>query len=244
MDLSAGRVDASSHLSQRLIAEGIGTGFLVVAVIGSGIMATRLTTDTAIQLLANAAATAGALIALIWTVQSLSGAHLNPVVTLVDRLCRNDHDRRGARLHRWPRSSADASGRWSPTSCSNSPSSNAPPRFDRPVRCGSARSSPRSGLLLVINGCVRSGRGDVVAIAVGVWIGGAYWFTSSTSFANPAVTVARTLSDSFAGIAPSSVPMFIAHATRRHLDRLSSSSDSSTPSQQSRPRRAQRSNTA
>ena len=66
-----------------------------------------------------------------------------------------------------------------------------------------------AGLLLVIHGCVRSGRADVVAVAVGVWIGGAYFFTSSTSFANPAVTIARTLSDSFAGIAPSSAPMFI-----------------------------------
>jgi glycerol uptake facilitator-like aquaporin len=65
------------------------------------------------------------------------------------------------------------------------------------------------GLLLVINGCVRTGRADVVAFAVGVWIGGAYWFTSSTSFANPAVTIARTLSDTFAGIEPSSAPMFI-----------------------------------
>ena len=66
-----------------------------------------------------------------------------------------------------------------------------------------------AGLLLVINGCVRSGRADVVAVAVGVWIGGAYFFTSSTSFANPAVTIARTLSDSFAGIEPASVPMFV-----------------------------------
>ena len=66
-----------------------------------------------------------------------------------------------------------------------------------------------AGLLLVIHGCVRSGRANVVAVAVGVWIGGAYFFTSSTSFANPAVTIARTLSDSFAGIAPSSAPMFI-----------------------------------
>ena len=66
-----------------------------------------------------------------------------------------------------------------------------------------------AGLLLVIHGCVRSGRSNVVAVAVGVWIGGAYFFTSSTSFANPAVTIARTLSDTFAGIAPSSAPMFI-----------------------------------
>ena len=66
-----------------------------------------------------------------------------------------------------------------------------------------------AGLLLVIHGCVRTGRANVVAVAVGVWIGGAYFFTSSTSFANPAVTIARTLSDSFAGIKPSSAPMFI-----------------------------------
>jgi arsenate reductase len=66
-----------------------------------------------------------------------------------------------------------------------------------------------AGLLLVINGCVRGGRADMVAVAVGVWIGSAYFFTSSTSFANPAVTIARTLSDTFAGIAPSSAPMFI-----------------------------------
>ena len=66
-----------------------------------------------------------------------------------------------------------------------------------------------AGLLLVIHGCVRSGRASVVAVAVGVWIGGAYFFTSSTSFANPAITVARTMSDSFAGIAPASAPMFI-----------------------------------
>ena len=65
------------------------------------------------------------------------------------------------------------------------------------------------GLLLVIHGCVRSGRASVVAFAVGIWIGGAYWFTSSTSFANPAVTIARTLSDTFTGIKPSSAPMFI-----------------------------------
>ena len=77
-----------------------------------------------------------------------------------------------------------------------------------------------AGLLLVIHGCVRSGRGNVVAVAVGVWIGGAYFFTSSTSFANPAVTVARTLSDSFAGIAPSSTPMFIAMQLAGAADRL------------------------
>jgi glycerol uptake facilitator-like aquaporin len=141
---SAGRVDASSHLSQRLIAEGIGTGFLVVAVIGSGIMATRLTTDTAIQLLANAAATAGALIALIWTFQNLSGAHLNPVVTLVDRLA-GVITTGEALAYVCAQIFGGCIGAMVANAMLNSPSSNAPPRFDRPVGCGSARSSPRSG---------------------------------------------------------------------------------------------------
>jgi glycerol uptake facilitator-like aquaporin len=208
VDLDADRLDASSRLSQRLIGEGIGTGFLVVAVIGSGIMATRLTTDGGVQLLANAAATAGALIALIWALQNVSGAHLNPVVTLVERLSGGT-------------STGEASayiGAQVIGGCAGTMVANV--MFDLPVveRSTTTRSSgalwfseavATFGLLLVINGCVRTGRSNVVAVAVGVWIGGAYWFTSSTSFANPAVTVARTLTDSFTGIAPSSVPMFI-----------------------------------
>ena len=90
------------------------------------------------------------------------------------------------------------------------------------------------GLLLVIHGCVRTGRADVVAVAVGVWIGGAYFFTSSTSFANPAVTIARTLTDTFAGIEPSSAPMFVAHAARRRRPSPSGSSATSTHRRQRR----------
>ena len=209
MDHSAGRVDASSHLSRRLVAEGIGTAFLVIAVIGSGIMASRLTDDTAIQLLANAAATAGALIALIWmfgpcpvptsTRSSPWSIGCSGTITTGDALAYV-----GAQV---------VGG------CIGAMIANV--MFELPVIEVSAtiRSSgalwlsevvATIGLLLVIHGCVRTGHGDVVAVAVGVWIGGAYWFTSSTSFANPAVTIARTLSDSFAGIAPSSAPMFIA----------------------------------
>ena len=197
------------NLTRRLVAEALGTGFLVMAVIGSGIMANRLSPDDAgLQLLENAAATAGALIALIWMLGSVSGAHFNPVVTLIDRAFRNIPTRDVA-----PYIAAQIAG-----GCLGAIVANL--MFDLPAIDVSTqtRSSgafwlselvATAGLLLVINGCVRGGRADVVAVAVGVWIGGAYFFTSSTSFANPAVTIARTLSDTFAGIAPSSAPMFI-----------------------------------
>ena len=195
-------------LTRRLAAEGIGTAFLVIAVIGSGIMASRLTDDSAVQLLANAAATTGALIALIWMFGAVSGAHFNPAVTLVDRLFGTITT--GDAL---AYTAAQVVG-----GCVGAVIANVMfelPAFEVSTHVRSSGALWFSevvatiGLLLVIHGCVRSGRGDVVAVAVGVWIGGAYWFTSSTSFANPAVTVARTLSDSFAGIAPSSAPMFI-----------------------------------
>ena len=196
-------------LTRRLVAEALGTGLLVIAVIGSGIMASRLSPgDVGLQLLENAAATAGALIALIWMLGAVSGAHLNPVVTLIDRSFGDISTRdTGAYIV------AQIIG-----GCLGAVVANV--MFELPAVDWSStqRSSgalwlsevvATAGLLLVIHGCVRSGRGSVVAIAVGVWIGGAYFFTSSTSFANPAVTVARTMSDSFAGIDPSSAPMFI-----------------------------------
>ncbi len=198
-----------ANLSRRLVAEALGTGFLVVAVIGSGIMASRLSPDdVGLQLLENAAATAGALIGLIWMLGAVSGAHFNPVVTLIDRSFGAITTRdTGAYI------AAQVVG-----GCLGAIVANL--MFSLPAieLSSKERSSgalwlsevvATAGLLLVIHGCVRSGRGNVVAVAVGVWIGGAYFFTSSTSFANPAVTVARTLSDSFAGIAPSSTPMFI-----------------------------------
>ena len=199
-----------ADLTRRLVAEALGSGLLIVAVIGSGIMASRLSPgDVGLQLLENAVATAGALIALIWTFGAVSGAHFNPVVTLVDR-ADGGISTRDAGCY----VAAQVVG-----ACLGAVVANV--MFSLPAVDWSTtqRSSgalwvsevvATAGLLLVIHGCVRGGRADVVAVAVGVWIGGAYFFTSSTSFANPAVTVARTLSDSFAGIAPASAPMFVA----------------------------------
>ncbi len=207
-ETGAGRLQLD--LPRRLVAEALGTGLLVVAVIGSGIMASRLSPDdTGLELLENAAATAGALVALIWMLGAVSGAHFNPVVTIIDRAFGGIRAREVG-----PYIAAQVIG-----GCLGAVLANL--MFDLPAIDPSSevRSSgalwlsevvATAGLLLVIHGCVRSGRANVVAVAVGVWIGGAYFFTSSTSFANPAVTIARTLSDTFAGIAPSSAPMFIA----------------------------------
>jgi arsenate reductase len=196
-------------LARRLAAEALGTGLLIVAVIGSGIMASRLSpADAGLQLLENAAATAGALIGLILMFGAVSGAHYNPVVTLVDRSV-GTISTRDAGLY----IGAQLVG-----ACLGAVVANV--MFGLPVVEWSTKVRASGGLwlsevvatmglVLVIHGCVRSGRASVVPFAVGVWIGGAYWFTSSTSFANPAVTIARTLSDSFAGIKPGSAPMFI-----------------------------------
>lgn len=196
-------------LIRRLTAEALGSAFLIVAVIGSGIMAATLSPgDVGLQLLENAAATAGALVGLILMFGAVSGAHFNPVVTLVDRSF-GLVSSRDTGLY----VAAQTVG-----ACLGAVVANV--MFELPAIEFSTheRSSPALwlsevvatvGLLLVINGCVRSGRSNAVPFAVGAWIGGAYFFTSSTSFANPAVTVARTLSDTFAGIAPSSAPAFI-----------------------------------
>ncbi|MFN8019169.1 MAG: aquaporin [Acidimicrobiales bacterium] len=161
------------------------------------------------QLLESTAATAGALIGLILMFGAVSGAHLNPVVTLLDRAL-GTTSTRDAGLY----VVVQVIG-----ACLGAVLANV--MFDLPAieRSTTVRSSgalwlsevvATVTLLLLIQGCVRTGRANVVPFAVGAWIGGAYWFTSSTSFANPAVTVGRTFSDTFAGIAPSSAPMFIA----------------------------------
>ncbi|MFM2072266.1 MAG: hypothetical protein RLZZ623_2529, partial [Actinomycetota bacterium] len=171
--------------------------------------ASRLSTDEGLQLLENAAATAGALIGLILMFGAVSGAHFNPVVTLVDRWFGDISTRDGA----WYVVAQTVGG------CVGAVVANL--MFELPAISLSTKNRSSGalwlsevvatvGLVLVIHGCVRSGRKAAVPYAVGVWIGGAYWFTSSTSFANPAVTVARMLSDSFAGIEPASAPMFIA----------------------------------
>jgi glycerol uptake facilitator-like aquaporin len=196
-------------LIRRLTAEALGTGLLVVAVVGSGIMASRLSpADIGLQLLENAAATAGALVALIWMLGAVSGAHLNPAVTLVDRAF-GDISSRDAGLYIVAQIIGGCLGAMVANLMFELPAIDWSTKQRSSGALWLSEAVATAGLLLVIHGCVRTGRAHVVAVAVGVWIGGAYFFTSSTSFANPAVTIGRTLSDSFAGIAPASVPMFI-----------------------------------
>jgi len=199
-----------ADLPRRLVAEAIGTALLIVAVVGSGIMASRLSPgDVGLQLLENAAATAGALTALILIFGAVSGAHFNPVVTLVDR-ANGDIATRDAVAYIAAQVIGGCAGTVVANLMFELPAVNVATTDRSSGALWLSEVVATVGLLLVINGCVRSGRASVVAFAVGLWIGGAYWFTSSTSFANPAVTIARTLSDSFAGIAPSSAPMFVA----------------------------------
>ena len=196
-------------LIRRLVAEALGSCLLIIAVVGSGIMASRLSpNDVGLQLLENAAATAGALVGLILMFGAVSGAHFNPIVTLVDRLFGTLSNRElGLYVV------AQVIGASIGSLLANAMFSR--PTFELSTKARSSGALWLSeviatvGLLLVIHGCVRTGRTSAVPFAVGVWIGGAYWFTSSTSFANPAVTVARMFSNSFAGIKPSSAPMFI-----------------------------------
>jgi glycerol uptake facilitator-like aquaporin len=199
----------SADLARRLTAEATGTGFLVAAVVGSGIAAEQLSPgDVGLQLLESSLATGAALVALILAFGPVSGAHLNPVVTLAERITRGTTTRdTGAYV------AAQVVG-----ACAGAMVANA--MFDLPVvdLSDKVRSSgplwlgevvATFGLVTIILGVVRSGRASAAPYAVGGYIAAAYWFTSSTSFANPAVTIGRTLSDTFAGIAVSSAPAFI-----------------------------------
>ena len=197
-------------LGRRALAELVGTGFLAMAVVGSGIAAARLSPDDAgLQLLENAAATAAALIAIILALGAVSGAHLNPVVSLVDAWFG------GLPWRDVPAYvAAQVTGAIAGTVVANLMFELDPVSWSDHVRSGSgawlAEVVATVGLLLVIFGIVRCGRSSATPFAVGAYIGAAYFFTSSTSFANPAITVGRMCSDTFAGIAPSSVPGFVA----------------------------------
>jgi glycerol uptake facilitator-like aquaporin len=196
-------------LARKAVAEGLGTGLLVAAVVGSGIAAQRLSPgNVGLQLLENSTATAGALVALILAFGSVSGAHFNPVVSLADRWFGGLTNRETAVYV-----TAQVSG-----GCLGAIAANAMFGIDLINVSTKSRSGAdlwfaevvaTMGLLLVILGVVRAGRTAVAPFAVAGYIAAAYWFTSSTSFANPAVTIARTLSDTFAGIEPSSVPAFV-----------------------------------
>ncbi|RYC11480.1 aquaporin [Nocardioides zhouii] len=194
-------------LAARATAELVGTALLVATVVGSGVMATNLTDDVALQLLANSVATGAALVALIVSLQPVSAA-FNPVVTLAEVVLRLVPPSAAAVLV-----AAQVVGGAIGAVLANvmfdldAVSISTHDRTGAGIWTGEVVAT--LGLLLVIFGCVRAGRTDAIAWAVAGWIVAAYWFTSSTSFANPAVTIARTLSDTFAGISPASVPMFV-----------------------------------
>lgn len=195
-------------LSRRVVAEFLGTAFLVVAVIGSGIMADRLANgNAALALLANTIATGAALVALILAFGQVSGAHFNPVVTAMDAL------ENGLPWAETPHYIvSQVLGGVSGTVVAHSMFALPAVSLSRHARSGPTQVFSEFvatfGLLCVIWGCSRL-RSNAVAFAVGAYITAAYWFTASTSFANPAVTIARCLSDTFAGIRPVDVPWFV-----------------------------------
>jgi glycerol uptake facilitator-like aquaporin len=197
-----------SNLRARIVAEFLGTAFLVAAVVGSGIMAERLAGgNVAMALLANAIATGAALVALILTFGPISGAHFNPVVSLADAM-----EGGLAWSETLPYIAVQIFGGVCGAIAAHAMFGLPLMSLSRHVRSGPAQFLSEFiatfGLLCVICGCSRS-RSSVVPFAVGSYITAAYWFTASTSFANPAVTIARCLSDTFAGIRPGDVPLFV-----------------------------------
>lgn len=202
--------DRTPDLWRRTFAEFVGSGLLAAIVIGSGIAAQRLSPgDTGLQLLENAAATAAGLVAIILALGPVSGAHFNPVVSLADRAFGGISTRDLVAYI-----PAQVAGCAAGAVLANRMFSLPAIAFSSTARTGGgvwlAEVVATAGLLLVIFALARSGRADVAPFAVGAYIGGAYFWTSSTSFANPAIVAGRMLSDTFAGIKPSSAPGFIA----------------------------------
>lgn len=198
-----------STLAQRIVAEGLGTAFLLTAVVGSGVMAAKLSGGNgALALLCNTLPTGAILAVLILTFGPVSGAHFNPAVSIASAL-RGELPARAAAIYIAAQIAGAVAGVWA-----------AHAMFDLPVwqisltvRTGPgqwlAECVATFGLLLTILGCAAR-TPSALPYAVGLYITSAYWFTASTSFANPAVTIARALSNTFAGIAPANVAAFIA----------------------------------
>jgi len=204
----------NAAVGRRLLAEFTGTGLLVAVVVGSGIAATRLTTDGALRLLVNSLVTALGLAVLILVFIQASGAHFNPVVTAADWLLGRRTPRRYGLVRAAAVMACQIAGAIAGAALADA-------MFAEPILSPSQHHRggtgvllsevvATAGLLFVIVALVRTGRIQHVAWAVGAWIGAAYWFTASTSFANPAVTIGRTLTNTYAGIAPVSAPAFIA----------------------------------
>ena len=194
---------------RKLLAEYLGTALLVAIVVGSGIMATDLTQDVGLQLLINTISTVFGLAVLILILAPISGAHFNPVVTLVDLI-----QGRSSVIQFLQYAVVQTAGAITGAFLANAMFGNAIIQTATKIRSGNnlylAEIVATAGLILVINLLVSQKNLTVIPAAVAAWIGSAYFFTSSTSFANPAVTVGRIFSDSFAGIAPECVLKFIA----------------------------------
>jgi arsenate reductase len=195
-------------LGRRAGAELAGTALLLAGIVGSGIMASRLTDDGGLQLLINAFATAAVLVAAIMTFGPVSGAHLNPAVTLVDRWFGGVTNREAAVYV-----AAQLVGAIGGVMLANVMFDLDVADWSTTARDGShlwlAEVVATAGLVIVIFGVLRAGRAEAVPYVVAAFIAGAFFFTSSTSFANPAVTIGRMFSDTFAGIAPASAPPFL-----------------------------------
>jgi glycerol uptake facilitator-like aquaporin len=194
---------------RKLLAEYLGTALLVAIVVGSGIMATDLTQDVGLQLLINTIATVFGLAVLILILAPISGAHFNPVVTVIDLI-----QGKSSVIQFLQYAVVQTAGAISGAFLANAMFDQVIIQTATKIRSGNnlylAEIVATAGLILVINLLVNQKNLTVIPAAVAAWIGSAYFFTSSTSFANPAVTIGRTFSDSFAGIAPECVPQFIA----------------------------------
>jgi glycerol uptake facilitator-like aquaporin len=189
------------------LAEFLGTALLVAAVIGSGVMAQMLTRGAALQLLCNSLATGGALVALLLVFGPISGAHLNPAVTVCMAATRDLSTRLAAGYI-----AVQIAGAIAGAALANAMFDRAPLELSTTVRHGFplvfAEGVATFGLIGVVIGVGRT-RPSIAPLAVAAYIVAAYWFTSSTSFANPAITIGRALSDTYAGIRPTDVPMFV-----------------------------------
>jgi glycerol uptake facilitator-like aquaporin len=191
------------ELSRRLAAEALGTAFLVATIVGSGIMAERLTSDTALQLLANTLPTGAILVVLITALGPISGAHFNPAVTIAMRLTGRITARDGG---------AYMAAQLAGTLAAHLMFELPPLQASMTVRTGFGQWWAEIVATFGLVGTILAGlrfRAEAIPWLVGLYITAAYWFTASTSFANPAVAIARALSNTFSGIRPIDVPGFV-----------------------------------
>ncbi|SEL97629.1 aquaporin [Streptacidiphilus jiangxiensis] len=204
---------SAAPLARRAVAEAAGTAVLVAVVVGSGIQATALTSDVGLQLLANCLATVFGLAVLIALLGPVSGAHFNPAVSLAawwhGRRDGTGPDLREVGVYSLAQTAGAIAGAVLADAMFAKPLVSWSTHHRSAGHLWLAEAVATAGLVLLIFGLGRTGRERFAPLAVAGWIGAAYWFTSSTSFANPAVTVGRMFSDTFAGIAPASAPGFI-----------------------------------